>query len=255
MTLMAILFTIGIFARFESQSVEAESQIDCGNQDEAVNLFCVEIEKNILRSTVQIEIESWLVKPDESGYEIKYSVGHGTVVGGRFLITHNHYSLPLAIQSEAEDPTSYALVNLYNTSGEQVFRGPMTEFELIGAASETLIIAHPGEKFFEKLGFVSAETWKAGPLPLAAGMRVAQIDWDGKETVVKWTTVQAIVIDTGTPRVIVADRLTPGASGGGIFFNTIHVANNWRVEEWLDASGQVMGGVTTGALNVEVIQH
>ncbi len=80
-------------------------------------------------------------------------------------------------------------------------------------------------------------------------MEVAQIDWDGRTTRVDWVPVREVTLESGVPRLKLDDGAMVGASGGGIFFQGQHIANNWRVEEQIDASGAVVGQFTTVALN------
>ena len=79
---------------------------------------------------------------------------YGTVKNGRYLVTHNHFSILLSIRPRAAEPEVYALVTLYNCTGDVLFRGPLSDFELIQEDPETLVIAHKKEGFLEELGFV-----------------------------------------------------------------------------------------------------
>jgi hypothetical protein len=118
---------------------------------------------------------------------------------------------------------------------------------------ELLVFAYKEADLFAELGFESAEFKDWGSLTLEAGMEVAQIDWDGATTRVDWTTIQEVKLEDGAPRLVLEDGAIPGASGGGIFLNGFHVANNWRIEEQVDASGAVVDTVTTVALNTAMV--
>jgi hypothetical protein len=202
-------------------------------------------EERILQSTVRIYIETWIVKPDESGYEVDSASSHATLKDGRFLVTHNHFSVPLAGDSELD----YAAVTLANSDGQALFSGPLSDFELVWEDPETLVIAHKDVELFENLGFVSAEFKDWSSVPLEPGMEVAQVDWDGTTTRVDWTTVKEINVDDGIPRLVLADGITLGASGGGIFWQGHHIANNWLLVQELGASDELLGTTTKAALN------
>jgi hypothetical protein len=44
-----------------------------------------------------------------------------------------------------------------------------------------------------------------------------------------------------------------GASGGGIFWNGYHIANNWTLVEMIGADGTILRQMTTAALNSEAV--
>jgi hypothetical protein len=208
-----------------------------------------EMEAKILNSTVRIVVQTWVVQPGDSGYEIDHAVGHATVMDGRYLVTHNHFPIPLSIHPQEGDPESFGKVFIYNAQGQLLVEAPLSDFELVLEEEEILVFAYNGGGLFEGSGIESAEFKDWGSLTLEAGMEVAQIDWDGETTRVDWTTIQEMKLEDGAPRLVLEDGAIPGASGGGIFWNGFHVANNWRIEEQVDASGAVVDTVTTVALN------
>lgn len=205
-------------------------------------------EERILKSTVRIYIETWVVRPDDSGYDIDATASHATLKDGRFLVTHNHFSAPWASQEEDPQP-GYATVTLANSEGKALYKGALSDFEVVWEDPETLVIAHKDVDLFETLGFISAdfEDWTSAPLEPDA--EVAQVDWDGTTTRVDWTTVEEIAVDDGVPRLVLADGITLGASGGGIFWQGKHIANNWLLVQGLNASGELIDANTKGALN------
>lgn len=223
-------------------------------QHEANMLARSQMEASILHSTVRFHIQSWVVKDGEAGYLLYDSVGHGTVMEGRYLVTHNHIEIPLSIRPRAGDPETYGMITLFNAAGTKVHVGPLAEFELARAETETLVFAAKEEGFFETLGFSSANFKQYSSVELKPGMEVGQVDWDGQLTRVDWTTVREVVLDDGLARLVLDDGAMVGASGGGIFYQGDHVANNWRLEERVDGNGEVVEAVTTVALNTaEVI--
>ena len=251
-TLM-LFIVAGIALLAIAQTVDAKVPAHCGDPSLLDIHACQELEHQILNSTVRMLLESWTVLPGEKGYDIQYSMGHATVMAGRYLVAHNHFELPLNIRSRAGDAESFVVIYLFNAGGEQLFKGPLTEFELVLEEAETVVFAHKDEGFFEKLGFVSADFQSWDSLSLEPGSSVAQIDWDGERTRVDWVTVQEMIFDNGTPRLILADGTKPGASGGGIFWKGLHVANNWRIEERIGLGGELVDVFTTAALNSAAI--
>jgi hypothetical protein len=82
-------------------------------------------------------------------------------------------------------------------------------------------------RLFDLWGMASAD-FKAWPsLALEPGTEVARVDWNGKTAYVEWTTIEAVIIEDGTPRLTLANNIEIGSSGGGVFWNGYHIANNW----------------------------
>jgi hypothetical protein len=96
--------------------------------------------------------------------------------------------------------------------------------------SETLLLEftdNDGRGLFESLGVPSADFMAGEEASVAAESTMAQINWDQNQAHVQWTHVQAVFNEGSTPVVRLADCLIPGASGGGVFLNGAHIANNW----------------------------
>ncbi len=248
--------TILVIARFLVPAAVAAADstdlVSCSEPSELNAAACREMEEQILNSTVRITIESWVVAPDEGGYDIDHSVGHATVMDGRYLVTHNHFSVPLPDEL-AEGAEAYGVVYLYDIRGRRLFKGPLSDFEMAVEAGETLVFAHKEAGFFEALGLRSAEFESWTSLSLESGMEVAQVDWDGETTRVDWVQVKELIIEAGAPRLILADGVLPGASGGGIFWQGIHVANNWLLQGVVSETGAITDAVTTVALNAPAV--
>lgn len=81
-------------------------------------------------------------------------------------------------------------------------------------------------------------------------MEVAQVGWAGMTARVDWVKVQEVILDDGAPRLVLDDGVSPGASGGGIFYNGVHVANNWRLQETIETTGSAVEAVTAVTLNL-----
>jgi hypothetical protein len=212
-----------------------------------------QIEEQILNATVRFYIETWVVAPGDSGYTIDSASGHGTLKDGGYLVTHNHFSTPPSGQSHKQDSSAYSIVTLANSEGETLFRAPLSDFKVVWEDPETLVITHKDSDLFERLGFVPAEFQEWSSLPLEAGMEVAQVDWDGETTRVDWTTVQKVSVDEGTPRLVLVDEVMSGASGGGIFWQGYHIANNWSLVQELGAADELINATTKVALNSALV--
>lgn len=221
----------------------------CGEPSKANAFACKQIEEQILKSTVRIRIDTWVVKADESGYEIDSKSSHATLKDGRYLVTHNHFTAPITNLPPGGESPAYASVTLSNSQGQALFNGPLSDFKLIWEDPETLVIAHKDNGLIESLGFVSAEFEAWSSLPLEAGMEVAQVDWDGVTTRVDWTTVQEVNVQDSVLQMVLADDVTLGASGGGIFWQGVHIANNWLQVQQLEESGALIDSITKVALN------
>ena len=234
--------------RFEAVETN-QPLLTCANPTILNVESCREMEEQILNSTVRILVESWQVADNEQGYIIEHSAGHATVMDGRYLVTHDHFSIPLSIQQPEDERYAYSVVFLYDTKGNLLQKAPLSDFEIINEANEVMILAHTEANFFDELGVESAKflDWRA--VTLEAGMEVAQIDWDGQISRVDWTKVKEVRINEETPILILEDGAIPGASGGGIFWNGYHIANNWRINEQIDAAGEIIDTVTKVALN------
>ena len=237
-----------------SQVVDCD--VRCSQPTEANADYCQQIEEQILKSTVRIRIDEWFVKTDESGYVINSVVGHATLMDGRYLVTHNHFDAPLAMQAPEGAETGYRTITLFNSQGETCYQGPLAEFDVVWSEPETLVIAHEGEGFFEELGFVSAEFKDWSSVPLAAGMEVAQVDWDGMTERVDWTNIEDVAVAARVPCLVLDDGITMGASGGGVFLQGVHIAHNWRAVEYFDEAGDLVDAASRAALDSgQVIDH
>lgn len=217
-----------------------------------------EIEREILASTVRMEVELWTkrpIGPAESGlyeYSRAKGNGYGTIRDGRYLVTHNHYDILLPT---LDHPIvfDYSSVRLFRANGERLAVMDLNNaFVVAEEQLETLVLDFgtvAGEGFFTTMGLPSANFASWEELALQPGITVAQLDWDGKSARVKWVMVTDVVTEQGTPRLEFTTSLMPGASGGGVFWEGYHVANNWRVIEHYDSNGRLAYLQTMAALN------
>jgi hypothetical protein len=102
----------------ESQAISdgTTNEATCGSTGEMA-LSCQEMEQRILSTTLRIEIETWIIYVEGQGYTTLSSNGHGTVMDGRYLLTHNHFVLPLLELLADDVDGEFATVTLYSADG------------------------------------------------------------------------------------------------------------------------------------------
>ena len=107
-----------------------------------------------------------------------------------------------------------------------------------------------GVDFFDSVGVPSADFKAWDSLSLQPGMEVAQVDWDGSTAAVKWVQINGIRAVEGTPVLELTSFVTEGASGGGVFWNGYHIANNWsRATELAQDSEAIIRQYSVAALD------
>jgi hypothetical protein len=225
----------------------------CAQAATASSPICETLEQQILASVVRLRVRGPAVD-DHTQYTD--GIGHGTVVAGRYLVTHNHFGVDIAFLEQMPHNGS-AAVSLYRASGEKIVVEAWPDvFTIVYEDKETLVLdfGTVGDKgFFEANGLQSARlsTWRE--IRLGPGMHVAQVDWDGERAHIDWVAVNKIVTQEGAPRLVLSNGVSGGASGGGIFWNGYHIANNWSLIETVGADGTVLRQVTIAALNSEAV--
>lgn len=239
-------------------SLRPNSRPSCADPTPEDVPSCRTLERQILSSTVRIEIEAWISRPagpKGSGLsEVRptHGSGHGTVRDGRYLITHNHFDVPLPASGAASSIT-FGTVTFYAASGERLaLQAQPASLSVVRGGEETLLLDFGlvGDMgFFEAAGLASADFKNWQTLPLQSGMEVAQVNWDGRTTHVQWVTIEAVLIGDDTPRLVLSNGVTRGASGGGVFWNGYHVANNWALVETVASDGGVRRQKSIAALS------
>ena len=197
-------------------------------------------EQQILDATVRVAVETWLVNDGERGYTILKSEGHGTVVNGRYLITHNHHTIPLSLSETGIDPDIYTRLLVFNAAGDLVNILPLTDFQIALREPQTLLLAYVGDKTdlpFGTMGLKVEQVQVGTAVLLEPDAEVAQINWDGQTTWVEWPRVTAVYPQHEPPCMELASQPQLGASGGGIFWQGQHIGNTW------------LKGVRTGTAN------
>ncbi len=179
--------------------------------------------------------------------------GHGTIKDGRFIVVHNHFSIDLSIFDD-ETQREIASLNLYDANGYMILRDARPPlFEIVVEDQETMVLDfgtnNEGENFFDWFRMPSASFKNIQEINFQYGTEVAQIDWDGQTTYIEWVRVQELIIDDGVPRLVLANSINNGSSGGGVFWNGIHIANNWMRVEIIDEAGVIDFQYSIAAIN------
>lgn len=206
---------------------------------------CDEAARQILASTVRLGLIA--ARQDGGGDELLN--GHGTVRDGRYVVTHNHYGLSL------EEYGNGRLVNLslYRADGSIVLQDvPPGSVVVTAIGPETLLFdfgEYGGQGLLSVVGLASASFGTPASVGVQPGAEVAQVDWDGTTAHVDWVRVTALQMGDGTPYLEIANFVRQGASGGGIFYNGFHIANNWTRETDQLASGEIVQQRSIAALN------
>ncbi|HSM57751.1 MAG TPA: hypothetical protein VK879_16480 [Candidatus Sulfomarinibacteraceae bacterium] len=211
---------------------------------------CQQLEAAILATTLRLEITLKTLHSHGSGSPTRVSVGHATVVDGRFLVTHNHFAQSPDEQQERKLLT----LSAYRADGSlAIHQAPPHTFQVFMAGPQTLVFdfgQYGGQGAFDYMGMASAQlgAWQA--LGLRPGTEVGQVNWDGKKSHVDWVQVSSVGLENGIPVLQLDNYAEPGASGGGVFYAGHHVGNNWyRNAARLFITGKTLREWTVAALN------
>lgn len=180
-------------------------------------------------------------------------IGHATIIGGRYLVTHNHYPVSGEALSRGGDGLISA-VSVLKANGDVILlQAPLSYFSVALIAPEALVLdfhEYSGVGFFDSVGVPSVESGLLTSVNLQPGNEVAQIDWDMTTARVVWTRVTAVHTENDTPYLELDSYVEQGASGGGVFYNGIHIANNWsRNIDRQAETGEVLRQYSLAALN------
>jgi hypothetical protein len=232
--------------------MQGEQARTCQQPGVLTSAYCQQMETLLLNATVRVEVQSWRVAPAETGYDILGSVGHATVQDGRYLVTHNHFSTLDLSQPVSAESEAYTRLLLYDADGEFLLAAPLIDFVVMEEGAEKLVIELKEEDARAVLasrGVTSGCFESQHLISLTPGIEVAQVDWDGSNAHVDWVSVQKIIVVNDVPCLLLSEGVTPGASGGGIFLDGVHVATTWAVVEQLDINGNVLQRFTLAALD------
>jgi len=217
---------------------------------------CEIFEQQILATVVRLEI----LEPNMEDPDFLQGVtGHGTIKDGRYIVVHNHFPIGLAIFSDEAQMDEVSL-NLYSANGYMLLRDAHPPlFEIVVEDQETLVLdfgTNPeGEGFFDWFGVPSAVFKNIHDIRIHPGSEVAQVNWDGQNTSINWVKVLDVITNDGVPRLLLANYVNKGSSGGGVFWQGAHVANNWMKAEKNMGDGTVSYQFSIAALNSVAVSH
>jgi hypothetical protein len=245
-------------ARIERQSqlrltVLPESSADdlfCSDPAPSIREQCELYEQQILATVVRLEV---LVPSLDDLNLLTGGGGHGTIKDGRFIVVHNHFSIDLSIFDD-EAQRDLASLNLYTANGYMLLRDARPPlFEIIVEDQETLVLDFgtndEGEGFFDWFRVPSAPFKNIHEIAIQPGSEVAQVNWDGQITYIDWVKVQEVITSNSVPRLVLANSINNGSSGGGVFWNGVHIANNWMRVEIIEEGGAIVFQYSIAAIN------
>lgn len=183
-------------------------------------------------------------------------IGHATVVGGRYLVTHNHY--PVSGDSLMRGGEGLVTaVSVFKNNGDIILlKAPLAFFNVVAVEDQALVLdfkAYGGVGFFDSVGVPSIEALP-GNADMRPGDEVAQIDWDGSIARVVWSTVTVVNLEGNVAYVELDSFVEHGASGGGVFYNGIHIANNESRRTDRDAAtGEIVRRYSVAVLNTTAL--
>ncbi len=220
------------------------------------------IERQILSATVRIQFHGRI--EIEDGYDsqrVNGTLSHATIVKDRYLVTHNHFGIPLsqAVQYGRYSNGGFTGVSVFKLDGEPVLsQAPLTTFSVVSEAGETTLLDFgviEGQGFFDRAGLTSAKFATWDEIELRPDSEVAQIDKDEQgNTTVVWTQIRDILPDKEQHLLHLENFIQLGASGGGAYVDGYHIGNNWSRIPLVDAeTGEVLSGYSVVALNADSI--
>ncbi len=230
---------------------DLENDISCSEPRPEMATICALREAYYLERTVRLELWHMIDQDGTRGECV--DVSHATVMDGRYLVTHNHFPVPLThLLGGSGDNAIRASV--YRTNGEMVLKDmPPTAFSLVMANDQTAVLdffEYAGQGLFEAVGVPSAMFASGETIRFVVADELAQVDWDGESAHIDWVHLRQMVRDDGTPCLMVDNFVGQGASGGGVFWNGYHIGNNWtRVTELDIREGTIFDQFTVVALN------
>lgn len=231
----------------DTQPVDGNATKGCEEPTSPEEDSCDMKIRRVLATVVRYEF----FVPEKAGSDRLISaLGHGTVKDGRYLVVHNHFGVDLArFESGIQD----ALLSMHNGIGDLFLWDRSPRFTVVIEEMEALVldfgVDDDGRGFFESKGIQSAafQDWQLKELK--ASQSIAQVIWDGSRSDIVWTSIEEVIVNDGTPRIVLANSLLHGASGGGVFMDGAHIGVNWESGKHLDETGAVIEEFSTAALN------
>jgi len=214
-------------------------------------VLCADLAADILAATVRIEMHTQYVSQEYSYIQVRTS--HATIMGGRYLVTHNHFKFSL-IETAARGEEGHLAISLRRADGTLILdQATLSSFQIVYADPQTLVLEFlndQGSGLFSALGLPSADFAAGRAVQLQPGMELAQVDWDGEQAQVEWAPIEVLYLEATIPQLQMANFVRFGSSGGGVFWQGQHIGNNWaRDLEENPLTGEVIRKYSIIALN------
>ena len=224
--------------------------LSCVDPVPSIREQCEHYEQQILAAVVRLEVRAPSL---EDPSLLTGSGGHGTIIGGRFIVVHNHFAVDLSIFAD-EAQRERASLDLYGANGYLLLRDVRPPlFEIVVEDQETLVLDFgtngEGEGFFDWYRVPSAPLRNSQEITIQSGSEVAQVNWDGQITYIDWVKVKEVITHDGVPTLVLENPINQGSSGGGIFWNGTHIANNWLTVGHMNEAGKETYQYSIAALN------
>lgn len=206
----------------------------------AVPTTCPTATADILALTVVLRVE--IDGLDSVG------LGHGTLVNGRYIITHGH------IEGLKPGLGNTGRIAIARTDGTAILAPtPLDRLNIAVFGPETWLI-DLGVDLSTVMALSSLPLDQIGADGIFRGQTVTQVTFDGQTTRVDCVRVRAVRFEEGIAVLKLDSRLLPGASGGGVFLNGRLVGINWKdvtiyKDGTIDDAFSLAALVTTGHVN------
>jgi hypothetical protein len=218
-----------------------------------LRVSCRQMEAQILAATVRIEMNGYHLVGRQRLNLTKGGKSHATVIGDRYLVTHNHYRYSL-LEEAAADGEGYTGISLRAMDGKLILENVSLSIINVAYEDEEILVLElvdeQGKNLLENMGLRSAKAldWKS--VNWEIGMEIAHIDWDGKTAHVDWVRVEKVTINGVVAYIEVDNYALKGSSGGGAYWNGYHIGNIWAHNLEKDGqTGEVTRLYTMIALN------
>ena len=212
-----------------SEEMRSASDQSCADPVGARVDICRTLEQAFLDSTVRLLIYALPADPEDTDSPVLATVSHGTVLEGRYLVTHNHYANNVFSTDQQDEPDNSVIIDIFDAGGEFLLRVPAQTVSALVVDRQTMVLdfgESDGPGLFAAAGFLSADFISQSSVDLQPGMEVAQIDWDGTSSHINWVTIEEVTTESIIPNIKLSDCINSGASGGGVFWRGNHIGNN-----------------------------
>jgi len=237
---LAILISSVVNLLHSTNNVQVEAQeqntknnaivqgTSCRNQTNyELRVSCRQMEAQILAATVRIEMNGYYLVGGQRLSLTKGGKSHATVIGDRYLVTHNHFRYSL-LEEAAVDGEGYTGISLRTMDGKLVLENASLSIINIAYEDEEILVLElvdeQRQNLLEKMNLHSAKALDWESVDWEMGMEIAHIDWNGVKAHINWVQVEKVITD-GVVHIEVDSYAMKGSSGGGAYWNGYHIGN------------------------------